>query len=122
VLTALLLGKGVGQDRTLKDFIKAQRFQLLLSETAVDSLVMARRFHPGLVLLDYDVRGPDHPALLADMLFECPDSSVLVLMAAPRAAEVVAALRQGAADFFDRPLDFKRLQQSIDMHRTLLGC
>jgi DNA-binding NtrC family response regulator len=86
-------------------------------ETAVDghdALKKAAEFHPDVVLSDLAMPETDGLWLLRALRDEMPDCPVVFLTGRGTIDAAVAAIREGAYDFIEKPLDPARLRVCID--------
>jgi DNA-binding response OmpR family regulator len=117
--TILVLDSHYTVDPTLKNFLEHEGYPILLAVKAKDAMEQARRFQPDLVLIDCELEHLDCLALLPEVLLESPSSAVILLATKPSVADVVEAIKLGAVDFFERPLDLKRLKGAIELQKAL---
>jgi DNA-binding response OmpR family regulator len=103
----------------LEDFLKAEGHFILRAETAEEALAKTRQFQPDLILLDSELEGVTGLALMGELLLEQASAAVILLARNPSIAESVEAIRRGAVDYMDRPLDLAKLKQAIDIQKAL---
>jgi two-component system, NtrC family, response regulator AtoC len=119
--TILVLDSDYRVDSALADFLRNEGYPILLAASAAEALEKTRSFEPDLILLDCELRGLAGGSLLPELLVEHPTASVVLLASRPSAASVVDAMNLGATDFFERPLDLKRLKASIERQKEYFG-
>lgn len=89
-----------------------------------------RSGQPGLLVLDIELPGPDHAAVLAAIHAEAPAVPVVVLTPRERRAAVIAQLRSDRDDYLLRPFAVDelaarirlRLRLSLTSAHTLIRC
>ena len=89
-------------------------------ETAVDGNDALRKsadFHPDVVLSDLAMPGTDGLWLLRALKEELPDCPVVFLTGQGTIDDAVGAIRQGAYDFIEKPVDAAKLK--VCLHRAL---
>ncbi|MFL5319122.1 MAG: sigma-54-dependent transcriptional regulator [Myxococcaceae bacterium] len=86
-------------------------------ETATDgneALKRAVEFRPDVILSDMAMPGMDGLFLLRALRDDLPDTPVLFLTGRGTIDTAVAAIREGAWDFIEKPIDTARLKVTID--------
>lgn len=116
--TILVLDSDYSIHSTLENFLRAEGYPVLMAESAEQALAKTHRFKPSLILLDCELKGLTCLTLLPELMIENPEAAVILLANRPKVSNVVAAMQMGAADFFERPLDIKRLKQVIDQQKA----
>jgi len=94
-------------------------------ETAADgfkALAKLVEFEPDLVVTDLKMPGMDGVELLRKVK-ELDAETPVVLMTAFGAVETaVSAMREGAADYLTKPIDYKQLTRVLNKYRLRLSC
>ena len=103
----------------LEDFLKTEAHSILRAESAEDAVAKTRQYQPDLILLDSELEGITGLALLGELLLEQNSAAVIMLAMHPSVPDAVEAIKRGAVDYLERPLDLKRLKQSIDIQKAL---
>jgi DNA-binding NtrC family response regulator len=119
VFTTLVADADLYFDSFLGDFLRAEDHFILRASTAAQTLAMTREYMPDLILLDNDLEGCDGVSLLAELLLEHSGSAVVVMAGRGSILEAVEAMKLGAADYLERPLNSARLKQAIDLQKEL---
>jgi two-component system response regulator AtoC len=119
LFTILVLDSNFLLDSTLERFLRSERYAFIMASSAHDALAKTRRFQPDLILLDCELKGVACLTLLPELLTVHPRAAVILLASRPSVSSVVEALRLGAVDFFERPLDLGRLKRVIEMQKAL---
>jgi DNA-binding NtrC family response regulator len=91
---------------------------VLTADSPESALAMTRQFQPNLILLDAGVIGGSHLELLGELLIEQAEAAVVVIARQASIAEAVEAIKMGALDYLERPLDLKRLARLIEEQRA----
>jgi DNA-binding NtrC family response regulator len=121
VFTTLVADADLYFDSFLGDFLKAEDHFILRASTAAETLAKTRAYLPDLILLDNDLEGSEGVSLLAELLLEHSGSAVIVMASHGSIFEAVEAMKLGAADYLERPLDSARLKQAIDLQKSLFN-
>ncbi len=103
----------------LEEFFKIEGHFILRAVTAKDALEKARQYQPDLILLSNELKGESGLTLLPELLMEHASAAVIVMANQPSISEAVEAMKQGAVDYLERPLDLKKLKQAIDLQKAL---
>jgi DNA-binding NtrC family response regulator len=115
-----LVVAGVHVDtKGLKEFLKSQGHAVLAAASAKDALVKTGRYLPTFILLSGDMEGVNSPELLPELLMEHSRAAVILMAAKPHLWDVVEAIKVGAVDYLQWPLDLKRLKHTLDVQRGL---
>jgi ActR/RegA family two-component response regulator len=104
--------------RALELFMESRGHFILKVQTAEQALAKTRRFQPDLILVDGDLDGLPVTDLLQGLLLEKSDAAVILLSKQPSIKEAVEAMRLGAADYLERPLDVENLKRAVDFERA----
>jgi DNA-binding NtrC family response regulator len=99
--------------RQLARSLEAAGHDVRLAPTAAEGLAAVREDPPDLALLD--LRLPDRSGLdvLADLQGEARDVSVVLMTAYGSVRDAVEAMRRGAADYLQKPLDLDELGLTV---------
>ncbi len=117
--TTLMVDGKFGAEGVLEAFLKAEGHFVLKAESAQEALDLTHRYLPDLILLDSEIEGVSSLGLLPELMLEHPTAAVIMLATTPRLSEAVEALKWGAADVLERPLDLDRLKRCIDIQKKL---
>jgi len=118
--TLIVENKGPFAD-LLVDFFKTEGHYILRAETAEEALAMTRQHWPDLILLNREMDGSNSVKFFPELLTVHPSAAVIIMATNPTVSEAVDAMRLGAVDYLERPLDTKRLKQTIDEQKALFG-
>jgi DNA-binding response OmpR family regulator len=103
----------------LEKFLESEGHFILTASTIKDAVAKTRQFQPDLILLDSELEGVAGLALLGELLMEQSSAAVILLARQPSIADAVEAIKLGATDYFERPLDPQRLRHAIDNQKAL---
>ena len=103
----------------LEKFLEAEGHFILTASTLKDAIAKTRQFQPDLILLDSELDGTPGLALLGELLMEQSSAAVILLARQPSIADAVEAIKLGAMDYFERPLDPQRLRHAIEVQKLL---
>jgi DNA-binding NtrC family response regulator len=117
--TTLVVDGKFSIDGILEGFLKSEGHFILRAESAEEALALTRRFQPDLILLDSQVEGVSGVALLPELLLEHNLAAVIMLALTPSVLEAVEAMKWGAVDVMERPLDLKKLKLAVDIQKAL---
>ncbi len=101
---------------------REQGFKVLAATTGEEGIDLARRFHPGGILLDLKLPGIDGWRAL-ELLKEDPETRhIPVHIASAQEREAAAARRKGAIGFLQKPLTAEQIGEALDrLDRTAAG-
>jgi DNA-binding NtrC family response regulator len=119
LFTILVLDSNYQLDDPLERFLKSEGYPMILAASAKEALAKTRQFEPDLILLDCELKGMHCLSLLPELLMEDPKAAVILLANRPSVSSVVEAMKEGAVDFFERPLDLVRLKEAIEAQKAL---
>ena len=94
--------------------LRAWGYTPLEARTGKEGLRLFRSMYPDLVLLDLRLPDEDGMELLKTFRSEDPDVPIVVITAYGSVDEAVQAMKLGADDFMTKPLDFTRLQVTLE--------
>jgi two-component system chemotaxis response regulator CheY len=79
------------------------------------------KFRPDVVTLDITMPGMDGITALKEMLIINPNAKIILCSAIHSQSLVIQALRDGACDFLDKPIQYEKLMETI-LHATQRTC
>jgi DNA-binding response OmpR family regulator len=103
----------------LEKFLEVEGHVILTATSVKEALAKTRQFQPDLILLDGGLDGVQGLELLGELLIEQASAAVVVLARTPSIAEAVEAIKMGALDYLDQPLDLQKLKQAIETQKLL---
>ena len=105
----------------LENFLSAEGHFVIRADTPDKAMIMAKQYQPDLILLDTELESAGSLALMSDLLLEQNAAAVILLARDASVADAVAAMKHGAADYLERPLDLKKLKAAIDTQKELFN-
>ncbi len=101
---------------SLKNFVESEGFQGIEADSGVSALKLFEEKNPDIVLLD--IRLPDASGLdlLKTIKETKPNVTVIMVTACADVRSTVEAMKSGAIDYLEKPIDFDRL---ISLLRTM---
>jgi DNA-binding NtrC family response regulator len=121
VFTILVVEGTLSFEGFLGEFFKSEGHYILRARTRKDALAQTREYRPDLILLDNEMEGVPGLALLPELLIENASAAVVVIAGHPSVDEAVEAMKMGAAEYLERPLDRERLKRAIDTQKALFS-
>lgn len=121
--TTLLVDGAFAKEGVLEKFLKAEGHFVLNAESADEALALTAKFKPDLILLDSELKGTSGLELLPELMIEHPEAAVIILATTPRPHMnlAVEAIKWGAVDVMERPLDLAKLKIAIDLQKKLFN-
>ena len=98
--------------------LSREGLEILTSSEPRQGLEAFRRVHPQIVLLDLVMPGIGGMELLERILAEDPGTDVIIMTAHYSTESAVEAVRKGACDYLNKPLDIQKFRQRVE---TLLS-
>lgn len=83
------------------------------ASSAEDAMPLALQLRPDVLLLDLDLPGASGLRLLRDLAPRLPDTKIVMLTVSTAQADVVAALRLGAAGYLTKDIDGDALLRAV---------
>lgn len=118
--TILVADDKLSFESFLGEFFKTDGHFVLKTESAAEALESTRRFLPDMILLNQTLGARRGLSLIPELLTEQPEAALILMAAKPLISEAVEAMRLGAVDYLERPLDPIRLKLAIDNQKALL--
>jgi two-component system, NtrC family, nitrogen regulation response regulator NtrX len=98
---------------TLKEILEYEKHQVELAPSGADGLEVLKKDTIDVVLLDIKMAGMDGMEVLERVVKEYPDVQVIMISGHGNVDTAVKALKAGAFDFIEKPLDLNRLLVTI---------
>ena len=99
--------------QTITQSLKPFDCIIALASTAKEAFQQLEDRSYQLVLLDFDLLGNDVFTVLAQTIARQPSAQVIMISASATNSDIIRALKLGAADFLQKPLDTLGLQKAI---------
>jgi DNA-binding NtrC family response regulator len=103
----------------LEKFLEAEGHLIFTATSAKEALAKTRQFQPDLILLDDSLQGTQGLELLGELLMEQASAAVVVLARKPSVPEAVEAIKMGALDYLEQPLDLQKLKHAVETQKQL---
>jgi DNA-binding response OmpR family regulator len=103
----------------LEVFLRSQGHSVDRAFNAADALLQTRSFKPELILLNTHLESESGIHLLPELLMEQVSASVVMLTGMPSSENAVEAIKRGASDYLEKPVNYEKLNQAIQSHRML---
>lgn len=97
----------------LEKFLKNSGHAVFIADSAEFAITQTREHKPDYVLLNNALEDQTALALIPEILIEHPDAAVILLAPEPSISEAVDAIKQGAVDYLEGPLELKKLEQVL---------
>ena len=98
---------------TLKDILEYEKYQVELAENAVSALKAVKNNEFDIILCDIKMPETDGLELLPELIDLQPDTPVVMISGHGNIDTAVEAIKKGAYDFIEKPLDLNRLLITI---------
>ncbi|HXC64575.1 MAG TPA: response regulator [bacterium] len=119
VFTTLVVEEDLAYADFLAKFLKTEGHYILRASTAEGALAMVRQHWPDLILLNREMSGTNGLKFLPELLMEHPSAAIIMMASHSNSADAVEAIKLGAVDYLERPLDADKLRNAIATQRAL---
>jgi DNA-binding NtrC family response regulator len=119
-LKILVVGVSAEFTAGMGEALETEGHQILRTDSASDALMLTSQEQPDLILLDQQAEGASGATLLNALLTEQPSAGVILFARNAKVSEVVSAIRQGAADYLEGPLELETLKRAIEFVKAVL--
>ncbi len=102
------------QRELLKGFLEKQGHEVICAENGQRALEIFGREPIGVVLLDHKMPGMTGDQVLAEMKKINPEAKAIMITAYGDVATAVSAMKLGAIDFLEKPIDLEELLAKIE--------
>jgi two-component system response regulator RegA len=113
LFTILVADGELSFDGVLDDFIRDKGHFVLRAKSAAEALAKTREFQPHVILLNCELEGATGMELLPELMRADVGAALVLMARRPRISEAVEAMRLGAADYLEIPLDPEKLRRAI---------
>jgi ActR/RegA family two-component response regulator len=100
-------------------FFETEGHRVIKAISADEAVAKTTEFQPDLILLDNEVEGAIGRDLLGDLLTQQFSAGILVFAKNPKISEAAEAVRRGAIDYQQGPLDIQRLKEIIEFQKAI---
>ena len=114
----LVVDAGHFMTPVLEKALEAQGLLILTADSAQGALDLTRQMQPDLILLDSGIDGGQNLELLGELLIEQSAAAVIVVARSGSITEAVEAMKMGALDYLEGPLDAVQLAQVCETQRA----
>ena len=119
----LIIDDERGIRNTLKDIFEYEGHEVILSENGMEGLVAIKTEKPNVVFCDIKMPKMDGIEVLERIKEFSPDTPVIIISGHGTIDTAVEAIRKGAFDFIEKPLDLNRLlitvKNATDKHELI---
>jgi DNA-binding NtrC family response regulator len=119
VFTTLVIEADLAYADFLAEFMRSEGHYTLRADTAESALAMVRQHWPDLILLNREMNGTNGLKFLPELLMEHPSAAIIMMASHSNAMDAVEAIKLGAVDYFERPLDAAKMRVAIATQRAL---
>jgi two-component system response regulator HydG len=112
-LKLLLVDDDPASLHLVERFVETEGFEVVTSSNGEDALKLAEKIIPDLVITDVVLPGMDGFSLLARLREKLPQTEVIVLTGHATVERAVEAIRDGACDYIEKPVQRSRLIASL---------
>ncbi|MEN6627027.1 MAG: sigma-54 dependent transcriptional regulator [Candidatus Sumerlaeia bacterium] len=116
--TILIVDDDAGQRSLLESFLTGQGYQVETARSAEDALARLKQKHYALLISDVRMPGMSGLEMLGRVRNDWPSLPVLMVTAFPDIRGAVEAMRDGALNYLEKPIDFDEL---LDLVRKGIG-
>jgi len=103
---------------TLSERLKLRDLEVYTASSGTEALDLAKQHRFDAVILDLQMPGMDGIETLKFLLAADADQQVIVLTGHGTISKSVEALKAGATDFFEKPIDIQKLSEEIGKAAT----
>jgi two-component system, NtrC family, response regulator HydG len=97
----------------IERFVEKEGFDIRTCTSAEEAEVLAQTLHPHVLLTDVVLPGMDGFTLISKLRSMLPDMEVILLTGHASVERAVEAIRDGASDYIEKPVDRSRLIASL---------
>jgi len=116
--TTLVVDGDLPLDEVIHACLGKGRHDIIRASDPKDALAKAGKLQPSLILLNCDLEFISGLELLPELLMQANGAVVIMMSSQPRIADAVEAMKNGAVDYLELPVDPKKLTKVIDAHKA----
>lgn len=98
---------------TLKEVLEYEKYSVQMAENAKEAAAILNEKTPDVILCDIKMPGTDGIEFLRETMKECPELPFIMITGHGDVQIAVEAIKAGAFDFIEKPLDLNRLLVSV---------
>src|SRR3972149_8304432 len=99
---------------SLKSFIEGEGFIAITADSALNALKCIEEANPHIVILDINLPDSNGLALLKTIKETNPRIIVIMITGCADVQSTVEAMKRGALDYLEKPIDFDKLKAILD--------
>lgn len=111
-LLVLIVEDDLETAKMFEKYLLSKDFRLLISQTARDGLLNARKYYPDLILLDILLPDRSGWELLRELKTDVVTKSIPVVICSVQ-KDINRSISRGAVDILEKPINVKKLQEVI---------
>lgn len=111
-LLVLVIEDDLETAKLFEKYLHSKDYKLLISQTAKDGLINAKKYHPDLILLDILLPDKSGWELLRELKTDVVTKSIPVIICSIQ-KDINRAFSLGAIDILEKPINVNKLQQVI---------
>jgi DNA-binding NtrC family response regulator len=119
--TILVVDDDAGQRSLLKSFLTGQGFAVIAVASGQEALSFLASARPALLISDVRMPGLSGLELLERVREQIPELPVLLVTAYAEVRDAVGAIRSGAVDYLEKPIDLDELLATVGRTLGLSG-
>lgn len=112
-MAVLIVDHDTDTRETLARILATARIEVTLADTGQQGLRLARRHHPALLMTALHLPDMNGLALLRALRGDGYDLPVVIMTAFPSAASAVEAMKLGAADYIEKPIEVDDVLRNV---------
>jgi DNA-binding NtrC family response regulator len=105
----------------LEEFFRSEGHFIIMAETAEQALESTRRFLPDMILLNSRMGDISGLSLIPELLMVNPRAALIMMAFNSSTAEAVEAMRRGAVDYLQRPLNPLLIRRAVAAQKALFN-
>lgn len=119
-LMTLVIDDEESVGRRIRELLGGPGSEVVIFTSAIEAIEFARKTSPRIALVDLRLPDADSPVVIETLRAASPRTRIIAMTAFPDAALVIAAMRAGARDLVEKPIQPESLKSAID--RQLVEC
>lgn len=99
---------------SLKSFFEGEGFTVITADSALNALKSIEESRPHIIILDINLPDSNGLALLKTIKETSPNVIVIMITGCADIQSTVEAMKRGALDYLEKPIDFDKLKALLD--------